>query len=227
MVVCLRDFCCSELFFAAAHRIGRLPPGGVVHGPGHVASRVSAAFEAEAFRAKSVFLALAPCILEGTFVEATRKGSAGEVLAFPLLAVVGWERHEAVVVFSAELQASSGSFTVVKVLVRGVVCAHEELFICVVCRPGEMAGGARGITTVIEAFSNLSNNDVRGLFAIICLTLIGIVDGPPEVRELGVVLTAGSRANLTTDDVVNASIEIADHNRHAAVELVRDGPEEV
>ena len=56
-----------------------------------------------------------------------------------------------------------------------------------------MAGGAHGIVAIVEAVSRLSNHNVfGGVGAIILPTFIGVVNGPPEVRELGLVLAAGS-----------------------------------
>lgn len=91
-----------------------------------------------------------------------------------------------------------------------------------------MTGRAHGIIAIVEAVGRLSNHDVVcGIRASVVPSFIGVVNGPPEVRKLGVVLTAGSRALATTDLVVLSCIEVADYYRQAGEEFVRDGPEEV
>lgn len=185
----MHDGGCSEFVLAAAHGIGRLPPGGIVFGPGHVAGRITAAFVAEAL----FLIARALCIFEGAFEGTHRKGSAGEFVASPPLRVVVGERDEAVVLLSAEILVPPRSLASFDVLVESVVCALEELVFFVVCRPGEMTGRAHGIIAVVEAVSRPSNHDVvRGIRASVVPSFIGVVNGPPEVRELGVVLAAGS-----------------------------------
>lgn len=195
----------------------RFPLERVVDGPRVVASLPFTTAElAEA----SPRIASALGILEVTFDEALREGSAGGFLALPLLRVLWRERPEAEILGATEVRLARLT-ALIRVLEDSVVHALEESVARVARVPGLVARSAERIIAVRKALSNVADDEAIAF-------IDGVLGGPRKIEVLSRVGTADVRAAALAIRAVNARaiVEVANNEGHVKLELVREPSKE-
>lgn len=196
----------------------RFPLERVVDRPREVASLPFTTAElAEA----SPRIASALVILELTFDEALREGSAGGFLALPLLRVLCRERPVAEILGAAEVRLALRTALMIRVLEDSVVHALEESVARVARVPGLVAGGAERIIAVRQALSNVADDEAIAF-------IDGVHGGPRKIEVLSRVGTADVRAAaLAIRSVISrAIVEVANNESHVMLELIREPSKE-
>jgi len=159
-------------------------------------------------------------ILEVTFDEALREGSAGGFIALPLLRVLRRERPEAEILGAAEVRLAPLT-ALIRVLEDSVVHALEESVARVARVPGLVARSAERIIAVRKALSNVADDEAIAF-------IDGVHGGPRKIEVLSRVGTADVRAAaLAIRSVMSrAIVEVANNEGHVKLELVREPSKE-